>query len=101
MGFKLGLATGFGAGYYLGSKAGRERYRQLQDLLRKAKESEAVGTAAEKARAAVDMAKGKVEEVRGDGGADATSPTDDTDVDELRPSTPLESNGVTVPTPEI
>jgi hypothetical protein len=29
---KLGFIAGFGAGYVLGSKAGRERYEQLQKL---------------------------------------------------------------------
>lgn len=27
--FRLGVIIGFGAGYYLGAKAGRERYEQL------------------------------------------------------------------------
>ena len=30
MKFKTGLVVGFGAGYVLGSKAGRERYDQIQ-----------------------------------------------------------------------
>lgn len=30
MGFKLGLLMGFGAGYVLGAKAGRERYEELK-----------------------------------------------------------------------
>lgn len=30
MGFKTGLLVGFGAGYVLGSKAGRERYEQIR-----------------------------------------------------------------------
>lgn len=30
MGFKTGLIFGFGAGYVLGSKAGRERYEELK-----------------------------------------------------------------------
>jgi hypothetical protein len=32
MRFRLGLLTGFGIGYVLGSKAGRERYEQLRGL---------------------------------------------------------------------
>jgi hypothetical protein len=30
MGFKVGLLVGFGAGYVLGAKAGRERYEELK-----------------------------------------------------------------------
>ena len=30
MGFKTGLLVGFGAGYVLGAKAGRERYEDLR-----------------------------------------------------------------------
>ena len=31
--FRLGLIIGFGAGYYLGAKAGRERYEQLRSFV--------------------------------------------------------------------
>src|SRR5688572_29877190 len=55
MRFKLGLAIGFAAGYYLGAKAGRARYEQLRQWVDKAKESEAVEVAAEKAKAVVDL----------------------------------------------
>ncbi len=30
MGFRFGLIAGFGAGYVLGAKAGRERYEQIR-----------------------------------------------------------------------
>lgn len=30
MGFKTGLLVGFGAGYVLGTKAGRERYEEIR-----------------------------------------------------------------------
>ena len=33
MKFRIGLLFGFGAGYYLGAKAGRERYEQLRRLV--------------------------------------------------------------------
>jgi hypothetical protein len=33
--FRLGLVIGFGAGYYLGTKAGRERYEQLRSIVAK------------------------------------------------------------------
>lgn len=32
MRLRLGLAVGFGVGYYLGARAGRERYEQLRRL---------------------------------------------------------------------
>jgi len=33
--FRLGVIIGFGAGYYLGTKAGRERYEQLRSVVAK------------------------------------------------------------------
>ena len=33
MRFRAGLAFGFAAGYYLGARAGRERYEQLRRLV--------------------------------------------------------------------
>lgn len=33
--FRLGVVIGFGAGYYLGTKAGRERYEQLRSIVAK------------------------------------------------------------------
>lgn len=33
--FRLGVVVGFGVGYYLGTKAGRERYEQLRALVAK------------------------------------------------------------------
>lgn len=32
MGFRRGLLVGFGAGYVLGARAGRERYEQIQEM---------------------------------------------------------------------
>jgi hypothetical protein len=55
MRFRLGLLAGFGAGYYLGAKAGRERYDQLNEMLHKVRGSEAYQTATDKAQAAVDL----------------------------------------------
>ena len=60
MRFRLGLAVGFGAGYYLGAKAGRERYEQMNRWINRAKESEAYETATEKAKAVVDLSPGGV-----------------------------------------
>jgi hypothetical protein len=55
MKFRLGLMVGFGAGYYLGSMAGRERYEQINRLVGKVKRSDAFDTATDKAKAAVDL----------------------------------------------
>ena len=55
MRFRLGVVIGFGAGYYLGAQAGRERYEQLNRLLSKVKRSDAFETATEKAKAAADL----------------------------------------------
>ena len=56
MRFRLGLIAGFGAGYYLGTAAGRERHEQINTMIRKVKRSDAYETATEKAQAAVDLA---------------------------------------------
>jgi hypothetical protein len=56
MRFRLGLIAGFGAGYYLGTAAGRERHEQINQLIGKVKRSDAYETATEKAHAAVDLA---------------------------------------------
>jgi hypothetical protein len=55
MRFRLGLIVGFGAGYYLGAMAGRERYEQLNRMVRKVKRSDAYDTATDKAKAVVDL----------------------------------------------
>ena len=43
---KLTFAVGFGVGYVLGSRAGRQRYEQIARLARKVKDSPAVQGAA-------------------------------------------------------
>jgi len=80
MRFRLGLVMGFGAGYYLGSMAGRERYEQINRALHKVRRSEAFETASEKARAAVDLgverAREAVENKVGNGqGPDVDKPS--------------------------
>ena len=57
MRFRMGVMVGFGAGYYLGAMAGRERYEQLNRVVRKVKRSDAFDTATDKARAVVDLGK--------------------------------------------
>ena len=54
MGFKMGVIAGFAAGYYLGAKAGRERYEQINSWIDQARNSEAFNAASEKAREIID-----------------------------------------------
>ena len=78
MRFRLGLVIGFGAGYYLGTKAGRERFEEINRMIRKVKRSDAFDTATDKARAVVDLgverAKDVIEDKIGHNGSD--TPTD-------------------------
>ena len=52
MAFKSGLIVGFGAGYVLGAKAGRERYDQIRALWNQVSGSPAFQRATEKAKGA-------------------------------------------------
>ena len=51
----MGVLVGFGAGYYLGAKAGRERYHEINQWMGRAKESDVIETVADKAKAATDL----------------------------------------------
>jgi hypothetical protein len=53
--FRIGALLGLITGYYLGARAGHERYRQLNRLLDRACKVTAVGTAVGKAKAVVDL----------------------------------------------
>jgi hypothetical protein len=55
MRFRAGLVLGFGTGYYLGSMAGRERYEQINRVVRKVRRSEAFDEVTDKAKAVVDL----------------------------------------------
>jgi hypothetical protein len=55
MRFRLGMMVGFGLGYYLGTKAGRERYEQLNATIGKVRRSEVYEEATDKAKAVVDL----------------------------------------------
>ncbi len=55
MRFRAGVILGFGAGYYLGAMAGRQRYEQLNRIVRKVKRSETFDVATDKAKAVVDL----------------------------------------------
>ncbi len=67
MRLRLGLVVGFGAGYYLGAKAGRERYEELNRLVDRVRTSETYATATEKARAAVDLGVERARDLVDDG----------------------------------
>jgi len=54
MGFKTGAVVGFAVGYYLGSKAGRERYEQINAWIDQVRDSDAYTTAAERARGIIE-----------------------------------------------
>jgi hypothetical protein len=55
MRWKLGVAVGFAVGYYFGAKAGRTRYVQLRRWIDTAKGSDLFETAADKAKAVMDL----------------------------------------------
>ena len=85
MRFRLGLGVGFGLGYYLGSRAGRERYEQINDMIRRVKRSDTYETATDKAKDVVDLGVDKAKDVvdskfgdsDGDNGATAPPPPPD------------------------
>lgn len=55
MRFRAGLLVGFGAGYYFGTMAGRERYDQIQEMIGKVKRSDTYEEVSDKAKAVVDL----------------------------------------------
>ena len=63
MRFRLGLLVGFGSGYYLGSRAGRERYEQINRTIAKVKRSDAYEMASERVHEVVDTGVAKAREV--------------------------------------
>ncbi|MGI9032348.1 MAG: hypothetical protein ACR2HY_01405 [Acidimicrobiales bacterium] len=70
MRFRLGFVTGMAVGYYMGTKAGRQRYDQINRALRRARRSETFQAATDRARstvqhtveAGVDKTRGVVED---------------------------------------
>ena len=74
MHFRTGFVLGLGVGYYFGAKAGRERFEQLDRVLSKVRESEAIDTAAEKARAVLDLSVERARDlIESHGESDATN----------------------------
>jgi hypothetical protein len=53
--FRAGMLVGFAAGYVMGSKAGRERYEQINRAWRRIKATEGYQTASGKVGAAVGL----------------------------------------------
>ena len=67
MRFRLGFMTGMATGYYLGAKAGRQRYDQINRTIAKVKRSEAYEEVTEIAKAKVEEATEKAKAVVEDG----------------------------------
>jgi hypothetical protein len=63
MRLRLGLIAGFGAGYYLGTAAGRERHEQINQLISRVKRSDAYETATDKAKAVADLSVERAKEL--------------------------------------
>ncbi len=72
--------TGFAAGYYLGAKAGRQRYDQINRQLGRLRRSEAFEQAVDQAKTVVeegvDKARSMVEERAGNGQGYTVDETD-------------------------
>jgi hypothetical protein len=64
---RLSFFVGFGAGYVLGSKAGRERYEQLRRLYDNLSSSPTVQRASGKAKEAVGTGLGQAKEAASEG----------------------------------
>lgn len=97
MRFRLGAIVGFGAGYYLGARAGRERYEQLNRWIRRAQSSDAFETASDKAKAVFDLgverAKDVVADLRDAGDSDGGDRTDTFGTRTTTTSSPTGFNG--------
>jgi hypothetical protein len=87
MGFRVGVVVGFAGGFYLGAKAGRERYHQMNRMIRRAKGSDAVDAVADRAKAVVGSGVDRAMEAAGERFGREPDPTDLTGV-RLAPTTP-------------
>ena len=68
MKMRTGLIAGAAVGYYLGAKAGRERYEQLAKAVRLASRSTRSRTGVAKIRAAADLGLERVKDILGNQG---------------------------------
>ena len=71
MKLKTGLIIGFGVGYVLGAKAGRERYEQIRSLAGRIAETDTAHRLIEKSTAVVDLGSARAKQVVGEGMATA------------------------------
>jgi hypothetical protein len=55
MRFRLGVVIGFGAGYYVGSAAGRERHEQINRAVARIRRTDTLERATDKAKAVIDL----------------------------------------------
>jgi hypothetical protein len=98
MRFRLGFFIGFGAGYWFGAKAGRQRYEQMERWVTRAKRSEAFETATDKAKAVVDLGKERARDMIDRGKSEESDLVDVTESGDAR-RTPRGNGASTVTTP--
>src|SRR3954453_4742860 len=60
MRFRLGLVTGLATGYYLGARAGRQRYDQINRTVARIRRTEAYQSVVDDAKSAVEEVADKV-----------------------------------------
>ncbi len=71
MKLKTGLIIGFGAGYVLGAKAGRERYEQIKTIAEKIAATDTAQQLLEKGEAVVDIGAARAKQIMSEGVATA------------------------------
>ena len=100
MRFKLGFVSGFASGYYLGSKAGRPRYEQINRALQKIRSSDpvagAVDSLTDKARDAASKASNVLPHRRSNG----SSPAADDGPNTIPAAAPLTGQPGLAPPPD-
>ena len=74
---RLGVLVGFGAGYVLGAKAGRDRYEQLRRLYENVQASPAFQKATGKAKDAVGSGLGQAKDLASGGVSKVTDAVKD------------------------
>lgn len=65
--FRFGLLLGFGVGYVLGTKAGRERYHELVRLYQRISGDQRFQDVMEKGKAVVDLSAERAREAMSEG----------------------------------